>query len=52
MKKRIITAIVAVAYAILIVVLTNKNPIFLLLSISAFCAISVRELVNVIKIKS
>ncbi len=52
MKKRIITAIVAVAYAILIIILTHKNPVFLLLSISAFCAISVRELVNVIKIKS
>lgn len=52
MKKRIITALVAIAYAILIVLLTHKNPIFLLLSISAFCAISVRELINVIKIKS
>ena len=52
MKKRIITAIVAVAFAILVVLLTHKNPIFLLVPISAFCVICVRELVNVIKIKS
>lgn len=52
MKKRIITAIVAVAYAILIVLLIHKSPIYLLASISVFSAISVNELIKVIKIKS
>ena len=52
MKKRIITAIVAVLGAIGIVLLTRINSIALLIPISAFCVISVHELINVIKIKS
>lgn len=52
MKKRIITAIIAIIGAIGIVLLSEINTIFLLIPISAFCVISVREIIHVIKIKS
>ena len=52
MKKRIITAIVAVIGAIVIILLSEINSIFLLVPICAFCVISVHELIGVIKIKS
>ena len=52
MKKRIITAIVAIIGAIGIILLTKINTICLLIPISAFCVISTHELIGVIKIKS
>ena len=52
MKKRIITAIVAVLGAIGIILLTRINSIALLIPVSAFCVISVHELIGVIKIHS
>ena len=50
MKKRIITAIVAVAYAI-VALLLNRTPI-IILSLSIFAIISMFELAKVMKVKS
>lgn len=52
MKKRIITAIIAVAFAICDILLTRINAIFLLIPISVFSTVSVHELISVIKVKS
>lgn len=52
MKKRLITAAIASAYAIFVFWLTQKNPALLIVSLSAFSVISVHELMGVIKVPS
>ena len=52
MKKRIITAAIAVLAGVLIIILSEFNPFFLAVPIAALCVISVLELSNVLKITS
>ena len=51
MKKRIITAIIAIAYAVLNFIFMKNSPI-LIVSLAIFVAIEMSELMNVIGIKS
>lgn len=52
MKKRIITAIIAVFFAIIIILLSRINALFLITPVAVLCVISIFELSKVIKIKS